>query len=79
MDKPKVNIIKKNPRRAIPIVGKNEDVEQEIDKYKSEIEAEVAYIQSKSIRKEYSLTDGELIYSEGEDGFYQFPNYQFRL
>lgn len=77
MDKPKVNIIKKNPRRAIPIVGKNEDVEQEIDKYKSEIEAEVAYIQSKSIRKEYSLTDGEFIYSEGEDGFYQFPNYQF--
>ncbi len=77
MDKPKVNIIKKNPRRAIPFVGKNEDVEQEIDKYKSEIEAEVAYIQSKSIRKEYSLTDGEFIYSEGEDGFYQFPNYQF--
>lgn len=77
VNKLRVNIIKKNPRRVIPIVGSETNVKEEVDKYIEEINSEINFIRANSIRKEYSLTDGEFIYSEGKDGFYQFPNYQF--
>lgn len=77
MDKPRVKIIKKNPRREIPVVGSEKEVEQEIKKYRVEINEEVSYIKSNAIKKKYSLTDGELVYCQGNNGYYQFPNYQF--
>lgn len=53
------------------------DVRVEINKYSSELNKEISYIRANSITKPYSLSDGLFIYSENEDGYYQFPNYQF--
>lgn len=84
MFKPKVIVIKKAPDKTkkkaktkIPLVGSDVDVDKEIKSYCSEIDKEIAHIKSISIKKSYNLIDGIFIYKEGDDGYYQFPNYQF--
>ncbi len=72
-----VRLIKKKPSRIIPDVGSNADVLQEIDRYCSEIDKEVNYIRARASSKSYNLVDGVFIYSEEQNGYYQFPNYQF--
>ncbi len=83
MFKPTVHVIKKTPVTKkepaiiIPLVGSSIEVEKEIQKYCNEIDKEVDHIRRNALKKNYNLSDGVFIYAEREDGYYQFPNYQF--